>query len=854
MKKIIFRLMTFLFLVISIFSITLFKVDASNDEISVKLEQQEDTTKDKIRYVCTISNCLDLSSINSITVNLFIYKYGEGSKTATDSITKVYESISGANGKSSQDNTYYAVYILNDLTAYFNDYTLTVSFTISLTSKDIETNQISYTIGDNTDTFFMGMDTSCVPALENAGVKYRDDNGNVEDVFRVLADHGVNYIRVRVWNDPYYTDSNNVKYGYGGGNCDLDNAIAIGKRANKYGMKLLVDFHYSDFWADPEKQTLPKAWAGYSDSEIEAAIYDFTKASLTEMKDAGIDVGMVQVGNETNDALCGHMGDSSMEAICSFFSKGSKAVREVYPSALVAVHFANPSNYDTYLWYASELNKYSVDYDVFGTSYYPYWHGSLSNLSSLLSTIATNYNKKVCVLETAYANTEEYTDSRSDGYNNTVYTREKELSDDTNSALPYEFSVDGQKNALLGLIDTIKNKTTNGLGIFYWEGTWIKTPSSSASVTDSYSSDSEVYGTGWGNKYAYYYDSGHYSYENGGCSIENEAFFDENGNPFESLDVFMTDVSKTIVRSKDGYASSTLSNKSFEKGKLDGWTTSGDGKVNVKTTADDGNGEASDGSYGLSFGSDSSYTFDVSQDISYYTRGTYTFTLDVMGNTETNARIYAKVNGVEVSTTQASLTGWDNWVTYSVSFSADFTDTVEVGFHIESSGVWGYVDNATLTKTSDLVVKNQIENGTFEESTISGWTLTENATLETKVIVTGTGSNNKTGMFNFYSASADSIDFSLSQDVSGNAGKLSVSFEISGGNYTDCEIYAYISVNNNVTKGETLTALTDWDNWHTVSVENVDVDSSDTVIIGIYVKVPDAGGWGDIDNAVLTLS
>jgi arabinogalactan endo-1,4-beta-galactosidase len=113
------------------------------------------------------------------------------------------------------------------------------------------------------------MDASAVPSLEAAGVKYYDFNSNEEDVFRILADNGFNYIRVRVWNDPYYTDNLGNKFGYGGGNCDLENCLAIGRRANKYGMKLLVDFQYSDFWADPGQQFLPKAWVGYTDSQIE---------------------------------------------------------------------------------------------------------------------------------------------------------------------------------------------------------------------------------------------------------------------------------------------------------------------------------------------------------------------------------------------------------------------------------------------------------------------------------------------------------------------------------------------------------------------------------------------------------
>ena len=101
--------------------------------------------------------------------------------------------------------------------------------------------------------FLFGMDASCVPALEKSGVKYYDFDGSEQDVFKILSDSGIQYIRVRVWNHPFDEDGN----GYGGGNCDIENALTIGTRATRYGMKLLVDFHYSDFWADPGKQMPP---------------------------------------------------------------------------------------------------------------------------------------------------------------------------------------------------------------------------------------------------------------------------------------------------------------------------------------------------------------------------------------------------------------------------------------------------------------------------------------------------------------------------------------------------------------------------------------------------------------------
>ena len=108
------------------------------------------------------------------------------------------------------------------------------------------------------EDFIMGMDASCVPALEASGVKYYNFEGQEQDVFQTLAESGINYIRVRIWNDPFDANGN----GYGGGNCTIDTAVEIGKRATKYGMKLLVNFHYSDFWADPGKQMVPKAWKG----------------------------------------------------------------------------------------------------------------------------------------------------------------------------------------------------------------------------------------------------------------------------------------------------------------------------------------------------------------------------------------------------------------------------------------------------------------------------------------------------------------------------------------------------------------------------------------------------------------
>ena len=374
------------------------------------------------------------------------------------------------------------------------------------------------------EDFILGMDASCVPSLENSGVKYYDHNGTEKDVYQILSENGINYIRVRIWNDPYDANGN----GYGGGNCDLANAIAIGQRATKYGLKLLVNFHYSDFWADPGKQAVPKAWKDLDIDAKSEALYTYTKDCLEQLVAAGVDIGMVQVGNETNGALCGENGSApdGWKNITQLMKAGSRAVREVCPDALVAIHFTNPERVGSYENYGKQLQEHRVDYDVFASSYYPYWHGTLSNLTTELNKIADQYGKKVMVAETSYA----YSTADTDYHGNTV---------GSGSSTGHPYTVQGQADQIRDVIQAVADMHS-GIGVFYWEGTWISVGGSSYQENAALW---EKYGSGWASSFASEYDPKDAGQWYGGCAVDNQALFDKDGKALESLKIF------TLVRS-----------------------------------------------------------------------------------------------------------------------------------------------------------------------------------------------------------------------------------------------------------------------------------------------------------------
>lgn len=373
-------------------------------------------------------------------------------------------------------------------------------------------------IDDLSDDFYRGMDASAVLSIENSGATYYNFDGEEADVFQTLAEAGVNYIRLRVWNDPYDEDGN----GYGGGNCDIDTALALGTRATQYGMKVCIDFHYSDFWADPKRQHAPKAWEGMTVDEKADALYTYTVDSLTQLLSAGVDVGMVQIGNEINNGMS---GETDPNHVTTLLEAGSRAVREVAADfnhdIMVAVHYTNIEDQEEIDTIAARLQAADLDYDLFGLSFYTFWDGTFENMQEVVTNLRENYGKDVYIAETSYC----YTAEDGDGFSNS-------LSGDGDTVEGYGATVQSQATMIRDVCAAANE--AGALGVFYWEGTWIPVGSADADNSALW----EQYGSGWASSYSADYDPDDAGLYYGGSSWDNQAMFDFTGHPLASLNVW----------------------------------------------------------------------------------------------------------------------------------------------------------------------------------------------------------------------------------------------------------------------------------------------------------------------------
>jgi len=340
--------------------------------------------------------------------------------------------------------------------------------------------------------FVMGADLSFANALDDHGAIFRD-SGKAGDVFRIMHDHGANLVRVRLWHTPSWQQS---LFGgkYYSDLADVEKTI---QRAKTLGMAVNLDLHYSDDWADPQKQETPAAWTMLSLATLKDSVHDYTLRVLNELSSKGLTPEMIQVGNETNSGMCwpvGKVNGSDYSGFATLLKAGISAVREFSATSAIKpriiLHEAQLQTADE--WTRNILNAGVTDFDVLGLSHYYKW-STVNSMDSVGATIRRLKNltgKDVMIVETAFS----FTDANADSYGNIMSA--------TGAAAGYPISKQGQMDYMKALAQTVIS--SGGTGIMYWEPEWI-----TSSMKDR-----------WGT----------------GSSWENNTLFDFSGNTLPGMD------------------------------------------------------------------------------------------------------------------------------------------------------------------------------------------------------------------------------------------------------------------------------------------------------------------------------
>lgn len=342
--------------------------------------------------------------------------------------------------------------------------------------------------------FLIGADVSSLQAMEDYGARYFDFDGAEKDALEILRNHGVNYIRLRIWNQPETSFER-------GDYCNLENSIAVAKRAKQMGMKLLLDFHYSDSWADWKNQHLPKEWKQMTLEQVEAAVYQFTKEVLERLYQEEAYPEIVQIGNEIGFGLLWPYGTLEQpQNIAKLLNAGITAVKDADTGnnrAEIMLHVESGGNAETTETFFIMLGDYGLKhYDMIGLSYYPYWAGNYQKLLHNMHNIQRKLKKKVVIVETAFP----YTDASHDETPNVVTGAL------TQKEMGLEPSEANQRKVMEEIIQLVHNEE-NGYGVFYWEPVW-------------------------------YCLKGVGAMKNSGNEWENQAVFDHNGRAVEGLHAF----------------------------------------------------------------------------------------------------------------------------------------------------------------------------------------------------------------------------------------------------------------------------------------------------------------------------
>lgn len=512
--------------------------------------------------------------------------------------------------------------------------------------------------------FIRGADLSNLNMVEELGGTYYE-NGVQKDAIEILKEHGANYVRLKLWVDPY----DNQGDSYGGGGNDYATTLSLAQRAKNLGMKVLIDFHLSDFWADPGTQSKPKAWEDLPYAELKTALYNYIKDTMNDFVSDGVVPDMVQIGNETSSGILWDdgkvgSGNDDFTQLAELLQKAIQGVRDsAGDNTKIILHLDNGGSYSLYQWWFGGLadTGINLDYDIIGLTYYPMWHGTLDELQYNMNDISKDYDKDVLIVETAYA----WTTNDGDGLGSTFNETDAETAG-------YDASVHGQMDFMTDLESTILNVPDNrGLGFFYWEPEWLP-----------------VEGANWGSEAgaAYIGDSGTLS-----NPWDNLTLFDFDGNVLDSADILNAPESNQVINpgfEADGGYTNTPS----------GWNTWYSGSTPsyaIKTEES----YAYSGDYKLTFWNDAAYSCSVYQTITGLEDGTYTLSAWVMSNGSQNTcQMYVKNYGGSEMTQAIPLS--------DINFNKVTIDNIqvtngqcEIGFYTDANaGDWCNIDQVIFRK------------------------------------------------------------------------------------------------------------------------------------------------------------
>ena len=575
--------------------------------------------------------------------------------------------------------------------------------------------------------FIKGADVSIMPELERNGTKFYD-NGIEQDGLTILKNHGVNWIRVRIWNNPYVVGPEGV----GGGNTDEAKAIEMAKRAKALGMKVLVDLHYSDFWVDPGQQKKPDAWKNDSGDKLVDDVYAYTAKVMQDFNAQGVTPDMVQVGNELNNGMLWPEAQLTEDN-----PNGYKFLAKLLNAGLQAVHDNDKDNkvktmihlagvdvnlYHTFFDNLIVKNKVN-DFDIIGMSFYPFWHGTMDDLKNTMNDVSAKYNKDVIAVETAFG----YTLEDADFEKNNFGTNEEKVGG-------YKATVQGQATGLRDVMATVASVNDNrGLGIFYWAPDWV--------INEKVGWKSNGGGNGW----------------------DNLTLFDTKGNALESMDTFNLvsdpnnqyiepqvtaintvdvkdvslysnvdlpqtvgvvysndavknmsvkwDVAKpifakpgnyTISGTVEGLAQKAIANievknkmnlvlnGNFENETLNGWDIVGDSSaINLAWNQGDVRDKCA-----MHYWNNKPFNVIIKQKLKGLSDGKYTLSCWTQGNgLASKYQLFVKQNGVEM-TTDIKDDGWNRWHQTSIKNIEVKNGEVEIGFILNGRpDTWGSIDD-----------------------------------------------------------------------------------------------------------------------------------------------------------------